>query len=190
MPITQDRMIRLIRVAQDYRANYESLIAVLNESCSALLQEQINIAQFWEEISMAKQTFNVSHETIKALAQEETHFKLMAGRNILAARRQARKRGTPYIDDDYRDLPKQMNIASLRDSIRGQVQTAARTRVAEAKVNEVVGELGQGKPVKTEPPYPQGKRPNTATTTVEDQTAIVMSEAPEDGPEGPDGSII
>lgn len=129
-------MIRLIRVAQDYRDNHEAMLARLAESCAALAQEQITIADFWNELEGWKIAFAVKHDSIKALAQEETHFKLMAGRNILAARRQARKRGTPHIDDDYRDTAKALTRSEMLDSIRGQIPTAMRAKVAEGRMTQ------------------------------------------------------
>lgn len=92
MPITQARMITLANAALEYETIHENYVRRIDELLAEFIRGEIDIASVLLTINEIKFTSRPDPISVKAIATEVEHFRLMKHRNNYAARRQASKR--------------------------------------------------------------------------------------------------
>lgn len=126
MPISQDRMIALIRATQDYSNAVNFLISIIQSNTQRAASGEITAEKaLFENINMHTRVELLLHEPIQSsstLTREAHHFKLTAKRNIRMAARARRKREELGTLPRY---PQPQSLSRLEPSIKIDSKTNA-----------------------------------------------------------------
>lgn len=99
MPLTQVRMIALIRAAREYQEVHRGFAQLAIQFAEDVVRGELSPNELPGMLIQLQNTQRVSEEAVDCIAREETHFKLSASKNnynaaYIARQRQAKAAGT------------------------------------------------------------------------------------------------
>jgi hypothetical protein len=194
MPIHQDRIIDLAAAARDFYETWNRARQAIRESCQDAFAGKITDKEAVQEIEGVLDSWQPNPASIILMAQEEQHFKDTAASNILARRRQAKRRGkNPDDPITLRAIPRRQVVQYMREQQPANHQPTLPTEIDPSQPKPGVPTMDQMRELAEraearEAAKPRVKNPLESTHTIQEGGVTIeriMEPIPEPDPDAP-----